>query len=353
MNAEARRALDAAERAARHSVAREQYFTTFPDLSERPASARSKETPSTTAPTRLRRHSYSEERPQKQIKRLPTLRTAKLGIDELVFGNCSCLFEAAANGRIDEIQRILTPHKNTDASYKPVDIDAKSEDVTSKYSGMTALMIAVSVGDERCVKELLRFGADVQLRDDETERSAIHMAAQNGHYKILQDLLNVMSTNIKRAEVKRKDVFGWTAVILARMGALVAHTSTAEKYQQVEETLIAHGAVDIQETENLKKLEVLFMSSLADKRFRNNVIAHNSEVVQRHSKFASKLLRKMDKSRRMAAGFAIRQQMQQNGTWLKVNPLPGGIENKAYRIDHSLETLHEVVAAFNLPILKV
>ncbi len=62
------------------------------------------------------------------------------------------------------------------------------------FKGSTPLGRAGSEGHLNIVQRLLEAEADVNLRDDGEVDTALHQAAQNGHYKTVEALLKVSWT---------------------------------------------------------------------------------------------------------------------------------------------------------------
>ena len=81
------------------------------------------------------------------------------------------------------------------------------------YSGMTALMIAAGVNDERCVNMLIQFGADVNIQNHRGA-TALIIAAARTYQQCLRVLLE------QGADVNIQDHDGRTALFSTRGGCV-------------------------------------------------------------------------------------------------------------------------------------
>jgi len=89
------------------------------------------------------------------------------------------LINAAANGDLEKVIEILNKGANVDASFARDD---------SELSGMTALMVASSRGYSNMVGELIKRGANVNLKHY-SGTTALMFAAFNGDAKIIKALV--------------------------------------------------------------------------------------------------------------------------------------------------------------------
>ena len=120
------------------------------------------------------------------------------------------LVQAAANGKIDEVRRLLEKKTNGNLSARIPE----------------AFMWAVLLGHRDIVRLLLENGADVNLQN-ETGESALLFAVEKGNLDISRLLLE------HGAKVDLEDNFGLTPLILA----------TRKRNLDLVRLLLEHGAV--------------------------------------------------------------------------------------------------------------
>ncbi|EQC31599.1 hypothetical protein SDRG_10769 [Saprolegnia diclina VS20] len=93
-------------------------------------------------------------------------------------GIARSFFECAAEGNVETL-RILLMTDPSGELLNSVDVD-----------GFSALMIAAAEGNSEVVLELLRLGADANLRTFELKSAALHFAAKNGDPVIVEEMCN-------------------------------------------------------------------------------------------------------------------------------------------------------------------
>jgi len=116
---------------------------------------------------------------------------------------------AAAEGRADELRRLLDAH--------PEQLDARGVDRT----GQTALHRAAWNDRMDCVRVLLEHGADVTIRDYGDNASALHGAASAASLEVVQMLVEAGADAIGAGDDHQLGVLGW-ATCLGRVRADVA-----------------------------------------------------------------------------------------------------------------------------------
>lgn len=97
---------------------------------------------------------------------------------------------------------------------------------TEEYNGMTPLMVAARRGDERCVKLLLKAGADVNAKGKYGSDHPLAYAAQAGNLEVVKLLLDA------GANVNATGALESTALMSAAAGA----------HPEIVQCLIEHGA---------------------------------------------------------------------------------------------------------------
>lgn len=126
--------------------------------------------------------------------------------------------DAAYKGDLDRLRDLL----NGGADVNEVD-----------KIGWTALVGASANGQQACVEELLKAGADVNYQDVDYEDSALMLAAECGYPEIVRMLLKA------GAEIEQKDCLGETALLKAVYGASM---SSANGCFEVVKLLLDAGA---------------------------------------------------------------------------------------------------------------
>lgn len=117
--------------------------------------------------------------------------------------------EAAADGRADDLRRLLDEH--------PELIDARGVDVDAQ----TALHKAAKGNHGDCVRLLLEADADVRIRDYGDNAYALHLAAHAADVEVVEMLLDAGSDALGDGDDHGIGVLGW-ATCLGRVRADVA-----------------------------------------------------------------------------------------------------------------------------------
>ncbi len=110
-------------------------------------------------------------------------------------GESQDLIRAAREGKVDEVERILATR-----------IDPNTQNPNQE----TALLVAAQNGHTKVVQKLLEAGADVNYANQSENghnNTALMLAAQNGHTETVQALLGARGIN-----VNQEDVYGCTAL---------------------------------------------------------------------------------------------------------------------------------------------
>eukprot|EP00239_Pterosperma_sp_CCMP1384_P001270 CAMPEP_0197848588 /NCGR_PEP_ID=MMETSP1438-20131217/9207_1 /TAXON_ID=1461541 /ORGANISM="Pterosperma sp., Strain CCMP1384" /LENGTH=415 /DNA_ID=CAMNT_0043460911 /DNA_START=50 /DNA_END=1297 /DNA_ORIENTATION=+ len=279
---------------------------------------------------------------------LPPLRSEEVGIDELAFGRCKNIFEAASKGRCDEIKRLLAPTEEhhrigeRPSSRDGLTVNHTDLDPQSSTYGQTPLMVAVNLGDERMVRELLRHGADVAVIEKGTNRTAIHMAARKGHDRILADLIDTLPSVSIAKELRRIDCYGFCALFLSQIGRRTSVGLKRIGFEKATKLLETFGQVKVQEEEpkyTMHDLAAVMLAVVWGERLRSrtSTIHHcttcTSEVVSPQSSgrptanwgnndmeffVRHEVLRQIEREYMIQKGREIRQQMKAKGEWSKV-----------------------------------
>jgi ankyrin repeat protein len=121
------------------------------------------------------------------------------------------LLEAAAHGRPEEVQRLLS---------RGADVNARRS-----VEGSTALILASNRGSTEVVRILLDKGADVNAANM-NGWTALMGAAAHGHADVAKLLLK------RKADPNAKHRYGWTALKLA----------SQKGHRAVRQLLLRHGA---------------------------------------------------------------------------------------------------------------
>jgi ankyrin repeat protein len=107
------------------------------------------------------------------------------------------LQEAAAEGRADDLRRLLDAH--------PELLDARGVD----FHAQTALHKAAWNNRIECVRQLLERGADVGIRDYGDNAYALHFAAEVADVRIVEMLVEAGSDVIGEGDDHHVNVLGW------------------------------------------------------------------------------------------------------------------------------------------------
>ena len=107
------------------------------------------------------------------------------------------LQEAAAEGRADDLRRLLDAH--------PELLDARGVD----FHAQTALHKAAWNNRLECVRQLLERGADVGIRDYGDNAYALHFAAEAADLQIVEMLVEAGSDVIGEGDDHHVNVLGW------------------------------------------------------------------------------------------------------------------------------------------------
>jgi ankyrin repeat protein len=127
------------------------------------------------------------------------------------------ILNAAENGRVDELDRLLDTHPDL--------IDARG----GNFWGRTALHMAAWRNRAACVRLLLERGADVDIRDFGDNAYALHFAADAADFEVVGMLVEAGSDVVGEGDDHQIGVLGW-ATCFKRARADVA------------DYLLAHGA---------------------------------------------------------------------------------------------------------------
>lgn len=88
------------------------------------------------------------------------------------------LFEACETDDVNRLELILKEGLRTFAGVAKVDVDRQDSD------GFSPIMIASACGSVKCAKLLVERNANLSMRTDEFESTALHFAAKFGNLEV-------------------------------------------------------------------------------------------------------------------------------------------------------------------------
>jgi ankyrin repeat protein len=127
------------------------------------------------------------------------------------------LQDAAAEGRADDLRRLLDAHPDL--------LDARGVE----FQRQTALHKAAAKNQGACVRLLLELGADVDIRDYGDNAYAVHFAAESADLEVVRMLVEAGSDVVGEGDDHHVNVLGW-ATCLGRVR------------EDVAQYLLSHGA---------------------------------------------------------------------------------------------------------------
>jgi len=127
------------------------------------------------------------------------------------------ILNAAENGRVDELARLLDSHPDL--------IDARG----GNFWGRTALHMAAWRNRAACVRLLVDRGANVRIRDYGDNAYALHFAAESADLDVVRLLIEARSDVVGEGDDHQVGVLGWA-------------TCLAQVREDVAAYLLAHGA---------------------------------------------------------------------------------------------------------------
>lgn len=131
-------------------------------------------------------------------------------------GSASELHDAVRHGDLAQIEALVTSGE--------AHVDSRDE-----QNGATALLLAAGKGKRQVVERLLELGADINAQGGKNSMAALHGAAKNGHFAVVELLVQAGGSTI---DMNALDGSGCTALYWA----------TRKGHLKIVEFLLDHGA---------------------------------------------------------------------------------------------------------------